>query len=537
MAYVNYRVIAPVSIYDLQRCVTVTLRRIVEGVTQTKIAGSLGLIISANVGDTVPDSDGDGSWTVISRVPINMWARYKPIRYECIGPVSFATRKNLTYDGVSTPFGVLPPWCGEYRIESGGTVYHDVMNGKVWSIIGTGGSVDNGWHYMAPQGDRTPQGGFKEFNRITDFCRNPSEMTQAASEQQGDPTPTNLKGYNHNAKVPFYPVISMEGIMEEYNGTDGYYLQINKQISNTLTITFYNAAGDDLHLQDFIDVTYADGNKKWRPVLQIFDDYINLNSSNPNDRLPWYQRDNIGTNDMEVSGAAISADESVAVTIQLSLDSFSLNQLYHVCIGVGCCDQSTPLGWKSGSDNLFIMPFSAAQYAADDFPFYKKFKVVTFPRLLRVTNMLWYRYNVGWVTAGGTAPYFEIEYNASGALRLTLTINKDPNQALDFIPSDNDNPDSGFDPLVIKAQERITGQSSYNMLQLRPADSSWQEPGHYHIPTGPGNQTETFYAAMNIGNIPQNGYGEYHLLAWTGATESGQNIYNDIGYFSIHRIS
>lgn len=510
MPYVNHRVIAPVSIYDVQRALGVS-------------SGDLG--------------------TLCKHTNINLWARYKPIRYECIGPVTFATRKNLTYvypgsqsqTPISTPFGVLPPWCGNYRITDGGTVYLDVMNGKVWSIVGTGGSADNGWHYMAPQGDMSGQtGGIKEFYRLTDFVREPSEMTPSA---QGDPTPANLKGYNHNAKVPFYPVISMEGIMEEYNGTDGYYLQINKQISNTLTITFYNAAGDDLHLQDFIDVNYADGNKKWRPVLQIFDDYINLNSSNPNDRLPWYQRDNIGTNDMEVSGAAISADESAAVTIQLSLDSFSLNQLYHVCIGVGCCDQSTPLGWKSGSDNLFIMPFSEAQYAADDFPFYKKFKVVTFPRLLHVTNMLWYRYNVGWVTAGGTAPYFEIEYNASGALRLTLTINKDPNQALDFIPSDNDNPDSGFDPLVIKAQERITGQSSYNMLQLRPADSSWQEPGHYHIPTGPGNQTETFYAAMNIGSIPQNGYGEYHLLAWTGATESGQNIYNDIGYFSIHRIS
>lgn len=490
MAYVNHRVIAPVSIYDVQRALGVS-------------SGDLG--------------------TLCKHTNINLWARYKPIRYECIGPVTFATRKNLTHDGVSTPFGVLPPWCGLL----------DIMNQKVWSLVGTGGDISNGWQYLKPRGDRTPQGGFKEFYRLTDFVREPSEMTPSAN---GDPTPANLKGYNHNAKLPFYPVFSMAGVTEEYNGTDGYYLQINKQISNTLSITFYNAIGDDLHLQDFIDIAYASGNIKWRPVLQAFDDYYSVNApgSNPNDRLPWYQRDNLGTNDKEVSGPVISADDSV--TVELSLNDFSLNQLYHLCIGVGCCDQSTPLVWKSGSDSLFIMPFSEAQYEADDFPFYKKFKVVSYmARHMNVISLKYYQSGrERWVDATGQTNMFTIDSLALQQIRIAITINKLPSQAVDFMPV-NSSASHPNQAMIIQAREMITGEMSQNTIYLTPTNSSWEPQNYVTIPAGQESDTVTLYATMQIGTgvppIPVGGYGEYHFYADTG----GQQMDN-IGYMSIHMI-
>jgi hypothetical protein len=69
----------PVSVYDVQQCCWVRLQRTVSGQTQTRYSGDVGVLCCAQVGDTIPASDGLGSWTVMARGTVNMWSPRKPI--------------------------------------------------------------------------------------------------------------------------------------------------------------------------------------------------------------------------------------------------------------------------------------------------------------------------------------------------------------------------------------------------------------------------------------------------------------------------
>lgn len=80
MGYANNKITAPVSIFDVKSVVPVTLRRTntSTGQIETISSSDLGVLCGASVGDTIPATDGNGSWTVLSRTEANMWARYKP---------------------------------------------------------------------------------------------------------------------------------------------------------------------------------------------------------------------------------------------------------------------------------------------------------------------------------------------------------------------------------------------------------------------------------------------------------------------------
>ena len=73
---------APVSIYDLQQAVPAILQRTNSSTGDVEVIASsdLGVLCSKDVGDTIPASDGNGNWMVIQRTPINMWAKFKPVR-------------------------------------------------------------------------------------------------------------------------------------------------------------------------------------------------------------------------------------------------------------------------------------------------------------------------------------------------------------------------------------------------------------------------------------------------------------------------
>ena len=73
---------APVSIYDLMQAVPATLRRTNTSTSEVESVSSddLGVLAGASVGDTIPSTDGHGTWSVISRVAVNMWAKFKPVR-------------------------------------------------------------------------------------------------------------------------------------------------------------------------------------------------------------------------------------------------------------------------------------------------------------------------------------------------------------------------------------------------------------------------------------------------------------------------
>lgn len=514
MSYSNGIISAPVGIHDIQQCCWVRLQRTVNGQTQTKYSGDAGVLCGAKVGDIIPATDGNGSWTVTARGEINKWARYKPERAD--GP------KALLYNSGARSrkgnnFGLDVPYC-----------QLAVMNGKVWNLLN---DDETGWDYLQPRGDMTgQQGGINEFYRLTDFVRIPTDTT--------DPYYNTVyaKGYNHNARIPFDVFLDESGAVWK-SDYEGDYLEINVQVVNSLVISFINSIGNDLHLQDFINIVAPDlQGRAWRPVLQVFNGYV------PAGGDEWYEK---SQPDFEVAGAAITTNEGDTQSVSLDLtDSnftqyINVNESFHLCIGVGCCNQSNPIIWKEANGPLFIVPYTDAQLASDiDVPFYYRFKLVSYQaRKLEVTALSFYADGITrWVNAGGTPPYFTIHSLATGYVRLTMTISKLPTQKVDFI-GENGTPDSGYDPLKIQARETISYTSGETIKYLNPTDSNWQNASHTHIDEGQMSDTQTIYATMYLGNIPVGGYGQYHIYAYTGATDQqGNPKWDNIGYFSVQKL-
>jgi hypothetical protein len=307
-------------------------------------------------------------------------------------------------------FGLDVPFCNTDP-DSGWVA--DVMNKMVWAIMER---TYVGWNYLKPRGDRTPQGGVQEFYRITDFCRNPQETTPSAN---GDPTPVNLQGYRHDAHFPFSAFLNMEGatLMHDY---DGDYYEINIQLTQLLTITFTNSGGDDLHLQDFIDLSASYGNNiAWRPVLQVFNGYV------PSGETQWYNRNQP---DYEVAGGAITTDPqgSWSVSVDLSNANFTpyigVNEFFHMCIGVGCVNP-TFSAWKSGENALFVIPYTEDQIDNGEYPFYVRFKLVSYQsRRINVTQIQFFQSQTTWVIASASGSTYTINSNAGTLIRVMFTI-------------------------------------------------------------------------------------------------------------------
>lgn len=452
---------------------------------------------------------------------INKWARYKPVRSlsKITRPITFAERKAVN-------FGLDVPYCNTYP--STGWVA-DVMNKMVFDIIDR---AYVGWNYLKPGGNNEPY-------RITDYVRNPHETTPSSA---GDPTPVNLQGYNHGAHFPFSAFLDMIGFTEKTD-SDGVYYEINYNVTQVLKITFFNSGGDDLHLQDFITIEDFGNNRAWRPVLQVFNGYINLTSSNPDDRLPWYERDNLGTYDMEAAGGDITTNPSDtwSVTIDLSDSKFTSfinkNVFFHMCVGVGCVNPDFS-SWKNGAQGeenaLFVIPYTENQINNSEYPFYFRFKVVRdAARTLEIIQLQYNQQNHGWTIAGGTAPYFEIYSNAYQLARLTFTLTEIAGQPLDFV-GENGSQSATNTQLKIRMIERITGQMGQAYKYLTPCSDSWAVQDYVTIPGNNTGDIVQLYAHFYIGNgdpvIPIGQYAEYQIEIST----DGGTSWSNIGSMSIH---
>ena len=483
MSYSNNRIIAPVSIRDVQRALGVSVQ-------------DLG--------------------TLCKHANINKWARYKPVRStsKIVRPITFNERKAVN-------FGLDVPWCANYRITTGGQIYIDMLNGIAYAIAYNEGDFDFGWPYLTPRG-----GNNNEPYRLTDFVRNPNETTPNAN---GDPTPVNLQGYNHTAKIPFTSFVNGQGITEREDISYGPYYEINRTIANQIIVTFFNSVGDDLHLQDFINIASPDASgRAWRPVLQIFRDWYAAGGD------PWYERSNIdNVNDFQVAGDVITSDDGATFSVVFNVGNLHLNEYYHLCIGIGLVN-TTFSSWGSG-DNLFIAPYTDEQVDSGFTPFYALFKVVEYnARTFEVLAMQYFNAGtVRWVDAGGTAPTFEIGQNASGAIGLTLTVTKLPTQKVDFVAQNGSAQTTGAVPMVIQAREMIPGEQGETTFYLTPSvgPTTWASAQYIPVPEGQTSETVTLYATLNVSNIPVGGYGEYHLYA---STDGGEFV--NIGYFSIHKV-
>lgn len=466
MAYNNGMIEKPIGIVDLQHCLGTD---------------------SCDVG------------TLCTHQNINKWAKYKPERRAGQTNVTYATRK-------ANKFGFDVPYCT-----------NAIMNGKVHDILE---EEDAGWGYLKPRGDRTAYtGGVKEFYRLTDFCRNDSDS--------GDASPSTLKGYNHNAKIPFVTELDMNGISEKYD-SDGLYYEINKQVTNTLTLTFKNNEGGDLRMQDFVDLDTIVSGRSWRPILQAFSNY------KPAGGTDWYDRGSVrlANGDIETAGAVITQnDDSFVATLNLNAAPFTTSPysetFFHLCAGIGLSNND-----MSSVSDVFVMPYTDEQLEDEKAPFYYRFKLVSYmARTLQVTAMQWHDSGrVQWVVATGTAPYFKEGVNADQQVRITMTISKLQGQKLDFI-SQFDTPTYGYDQLKIQARETLSGATQETIFYLQPTSSSWQSQSHTYIEEGPTTETVTLYATFNTSNIPLNTTAAYHLYANTGGSE-----WDNIGFMSIKKV-
>ena len=484
MGYSNGRISAPVGIYDIQR--------------------ALGL-----------SSPDEGTLFVSEK--INMFARYKPQRMD--GPkFMYYNRRSAYISEDMSKFGLRIPFC---RL--------DVMNAKIYNILDDIES-DEGWLYLRPRGDRTPQGGVQEFFRLSDFARILTDDTDPYYGTAYAP------GYNHNAKLPFMAIVDSSGMSEREDSSQliGKYYEINLQVVNSIKITFYNSIGDDLHLQDFIDIRDYGNNVRWRPVIQVFNGYQQAGA------LPWYQRPQA---DVEIAGDAITIaqDGTWSVVLPLNTSYFepyiNVNNTFHLCIGVGCVNPDFS-AWKDNNESLFILPYTDEMNRENNLPFYYAFKLVSYQaRRINVQQLQFYQGGLErWEIAGGTPPSFIINSLSRQQIRVTFTISKLLGQALDFI-SQNGSPDVGYDPLRIQMREMITGNPTEVIKYLTPTDSSWHQVNHSHVPAAQTQeevgQPFTLYGIFDIGNgVPPlsiGSYGEYHIYANTGSTQ-----WDNIGYMSIY---
>ena len=167
MAISSGVVVAPVEIADLQRVVGVVLQRTVSGTTQRIISGDLGVLAGAAVGDTVPDNAGGTAWTVVARTDINVWAKYKPVRYGYIDTTKNPSDASQAWinDNGSWKTNAYVIWWRNPQSVYGETIYTCGFAIPASAGISENIATDLGaWEYLRPRG-----GSYNEPFRILDF--------------------------------------------------------------------------------------------------------------------------------------------------------------------------------------------------------------------------------------------------------------------------------------------------------------------------------------------------------------------------------
>lgn len=159
-----------VEIADIQSVVPVTLSRTVNGVTERRSSSDLGVLCSAQVGDSVPDNAGGRAWTVSSRIDVNPWAKYKPVPFDQLDTTKHPDRVEPWLNADKT-WNSSAQW---WRYRKADT--NEEMNYRCGFSIPTAevsnlGSIRNGigtWTRHRPRGQKTVSGVqvFEPFRKI-----------------------------------------------------------------------------------------------------------------------------------------------------------------------------------------------------------------------------------------------------------------------------------------------------------------------------------------------------------------------------------
>lgn len=163
MAVTNGVVVWPVEIADIQRVAGVVLQRTVGGVTQRKISGEIGVLASAVEGETVADDAGGTAWTVVSRIPINVWAKYKPVRFNQINTTK-NMNDNTAWLNNDKTWNSYAQWWRYLILDQYNSNYHcgfTIPSSEINENIATNLGA---WEYLRPRGRS-----YNEPRRFLDF--------------------------------------------------------------------------------------------------------------------------------------------------------------------------------------------------------------------------------------------------------------------------------------------------------------------------------------------------------------------------------
>lgn len=449
---------------DLAECFAVVLQKTVDGVTQQIVSLDVSTNISAEEGDPIY------GWTVVSRRPINKWARYKPERADGPKPLIHGDGTSGMRSRYANNFGLVVPYCPL-----------DIMNGVVYDILV--GEIES-WEYLKPRGhvpaSQSHPTATDEYRRISDFAQMPNDTTDPNYVQN----PQTLKGYNHNAPVPFQAELDMTGIKELYD-SDGVYLQINLMDCVALSFDFHNTADGELSIQDFINFSDNVGGIKWRAILQVF--YNQWVSAR---EVKWYDETQA---DIEFIGGEIPTDKTAHIQVTLPVTNLPSNNrpddFYHLCIGIGCVNDAGT-SWKDNDTSLFVIPEA----------FYYRFKVVSYFDIDKLvwTGLQWW-YNGSYRSASLSNTTFTINSTADDMAILTFTIKKS------VIPLHFTSRNSGADQGYTRFRIRVIANGNIYYLTPQKLNSygRYTDDEQAYIPAGSPSETVTLHAIIGeTGNNP-----------------------------------
>lgn len=146
MSYSSNLIKAPVSIYDVQQAAPVTLSATVGGTTVYASSNDVGVLCGAKAGDTIVGTYTDPTtgtvtqnitWTVVSRVGINKWARWKPVQVQQITSLSYTQLvfnlhfgfDIIFYHGTMSGFGQLLSQYAQTEFKNVTTQYSGYKDG------------------------------------------------------------------------------------------------------------------------------------------------------------------------------------------------------------------------------------------------------------------------------------------------------------------------------------------------------------------------------------------------------------------------
>ena len=466
MSYSNGMVQAPVSITDdLQQCLRVTMQRTVSGSTQTKISGDLGVIISGSVGQLVPDPDGQGSWTIISRDKINKWARYKPIRKNKIDYLTYQERYNQSF-GLNIPrlgqqensFRSLAIKLMQYR---DGTLQQDIAH----------------WEYLTPRGSS-----HTEHYRLQDFARNPNEMSQSTSFDNGDPTNTGDKGYEHNAKCPADVfLLRRSGVEFQHE----YEYEVNQLVTGTVTVYVSQPATIiGLHLFDLV-AGYQGGSQSL---------------ANPHYRVVVEKWRNQTLVNRYFSAPIFDNYSNYYIDIDIS---DATKQTFNLELVVGiqkCTVVNDEIVVSEGPDN-FIVPFSDDDWNYKCYPFYNLLHVVSYAAIK--AEILRNAQNVG-DGASGLLTWQVYAWmrntNLNGDLWVKMHLSELTAGVYYQLVDGNHEPDTGKVGVRFGIQERekiiMSGNVPQNLIVVTPSNASRQTATKADISVS--NKQADIYFTANV---------------------------------------